>query len=226
MKRGLSQEGLKLIACITMVIDHVGAVLIPWLPLRIIGRLTFPIFCFLISEGAVHTRHPGKYALRLGLAAILAELPFDYCFYGAIYWGRQNVMVTLLLGFGAVYATRLTANFWLKLLSAAPFVIVSMFTKADYGMEGVLLVLLFGLTREVPFRHLIQVLGMLLLFLNAKTRILFTLVGIPINLQMLCITAILPIWLYSGEKRSYSKALQYGFYLFYPVHLAILSLLK
>ena len=51
-KRGLSQEGLKLIACVTMLIDHIGAAFVPVLWLRVVGRIAFPIYCFLLAEGA------------------------------------------------------------------------------------------------------------------------------------------------------------------------------
>ena len=90
---GISQEGLKLLACITMLIDHIGATLmirliqetsandasLVWLYylMRIIGRIAFPIYCFLLVEGAAHTRDPKKYGLRLFVGMLLSEIPFD-----------------------------------------------------------------------------------------------------------------------------------------------------
>ena len=104
-KFGLSQEGLKLIACVTMLIDHIGAVFFPYaIGLRIIGRISFPIYCFLLAEGVHHTRSPLKYGLRLLLVAVISELPYDFLFYGRFTWLRNSVMVTLLLGFGAGFA--------------------------------------------------------------------------------------------------------------------------
>ena len=78
---------LKLIAIITMLIDHIAAVLIPsdtmlWLVMRCIGRLAFPIFVFLLVEGFHHTRDVKKYLLRLGAFALISEVPFDLAFYG------------------------------------------------------------------------------------------------------------------------------------------------
>ena len=115
-KKGLSQEGLKLIACITMLLDHIGAVVVmAWFEnssgankgllldlyemLRVIGRLAFPIYCFLLVEGSVHTCDPKRYGLRLLIAAVLSEIPYDLAIYGGISWQNQSVMVTLLLGF-------------------------------------------------------------------------------------------------------------------------------
>lgn len=226
MNRGISQEGLKLFACLTMLMDHIGAVLLPWTPLRIIGRLSFPVFCFLIAEGTFHTRNPGKYGLRLALMAVVAELPFDLCFFGGINWGHQNVMFTLLLGFCAVLASKQVYSFWLKLLSVLPFLIPAYFIEADYGVRGVMLIILFGLTREMRLRPLVQSMGMFLIFMEPYGWPLFRVLGFPVTIQLMCVLAMVPIAMYSGEKQSSSKLLQWGFYLFYPVHMAILCLLQ
>ena len=106
MKRFVSQEGLKLLACMTMFLDHYGAILAPWMiSYRVIGRLSFPVFCFLLAEGAHRTRSPGKYVLRLFIAALISELPFDYAFFGKVFWYNQNVMITLLLGLLELYGS-------------------------------------------------------------------------------------------------------------------------
>lgn len=106
--RGLSSTALKLIAITTMFIDHIGAVLIEggilnggmtlslsdlesfssgsvwWktdLILRLIGRIAFPIFAFLLVEGFLHTRDIKKYGTRLLLFGFLSEIPFDLAVY-------------------------------------------------------------------------------------------------------------------------------------------------
>ena len=80
---GLSTFQLKWIAIITMLIDHIGAVLFPYeLGYRIIGRIAFPIFCFLIVEGFSHTRDVRRYMVRLGIFALISELPYDLAFHG------------------------------------------------------------------------------------------------------------------------------------------------
>ena len=109
--KGISQETLKLIACVTMLIDHIGATLVAptdaiyyayvelytamaWvnLVMRCIGRIAFPIFCFLLVEGAHHTRNPRKYALRLAIGMVLSEIPFDLAFFSDASAGRIRAL--------------------------------------------------------------------------------------------------------------------------------------
>ena len=98
-KFGVSGSALKCIAMASMLTDHIGYVLFPqYLILRMIGRLAFPIYCFLLVEGAMHTGNIRKYEIRLLAFALISELPFDYAFYGGIRWESQNVFLTLLFG--------------------------------------------------------------------------------------------------------------------------------
>ena len=91
---------LKMLAVISMSIDHTGAVLMPdciWL--RIIGRLAFPIYCFLLVQGFRNTSNIKKYIGRLALFAVVSEIPFNLAFYGTIIAEEfRNVFFTLLLG--------------------------------------------------------------------------------------------------------------------------------
>ena len=99
-RAGLSAMTLKYIAMATMLVDHMGYVLFPWiLWLRCVGRIAFPIFAFQIAEGCIRTHDRRRYALRLLLFAVLTEVPFDLAFNGQVlYLGYQNVLWTLLAG--------------------------------------------------------------------------------------------------------------------------------
>lgn len=221
-KRGLSQEGLKLIACVTMLIDHIGAVLCPMVGLRIIGRLAFPIYCFLLAEGSAHTRNPMRYGLRLALCMVLSELPYDLAIYGGFTWQHQNVMVTLLLAFLALEAMKKCPNLPLKLLCTVPFMLAAEWLHSDYGGEGVALVVLFALTRELPNAKLWQFFGMWFLFSPSHLMALNWIGGFSMTVQEWAVLALIPICLYTGRKVTKSKTVQRGFYLFYPVHLLVL----
>ena len=227
MKRFVSQEGLKLLACMTMFLDHYGAILAPWMiSYRVIGRLSFPVFCFLLAEGVHRTRSPGKYALRLFIAALISELPFDYAFFGKVFWYNQNVMITLLLGLLAILAVERMPVVWLKPVAVLLFLLMADILEADYGMHGVLLMLLFGLTDRFPWKRWIQFIGMVLIFADMRSSVLLTVFGVDITLQMFGALAIVPIAFYSGKKHTHNKAVQWGFYLFYPAHLLILHFMR
>lgn len=216
----ISQEDLKLLACVTMLIDHIGAIFFPaaqWL--RIIGRLSFPLYAFLLAEGIHYTRNSLKYGMRLLLVAILTELPYDLLFRGQFTWAKNSVMITLLLGFFGGIASKQFSN-WLKYLAPLPFILLGRFANGTYGMYGVVMIVMFQLTRGFPHTKAVQFLLMILLSLRMA--------GFPgrLGTQVYAIAAMLPIFLYSGEKRSHSKALQWAFTLFYPLHIVILLLIR
>lgn len=225
-KRPLSQEGLKFLACAIMLLDHIGATLIPWGTLRIIGRLAFPIFCFLLAEGAHYTRSPRNYLLRLGIGAILSELPFDLALFGSWSWQHQSVMVTLLLGAMALLAMKRMTQPLLKILVLLLFACLADFMNTDYGGAGVLLIGLFGLTRERKYGWVIQLLGMYLICRWIIPGGVVWFIDRYVFIEIFAILALIPIWLYSGKKSTSSRAVQWAFYLFYPVHLWILYLIS
>lgn len=220
---GLSQEGLKLIACITMLIDHIGAIYFMGVTeLRIIGRISFPIYCFLLVEGGKHTRDPKKYGLRLLIGVLLAELPFDLAFSGSLNFDSCSVMVTLLFGYLSIVAWR-NGKGALRFAVIGLLCLLAEFLRTDYGAIGIAIILLFDLTREIPYGKLWQTGGLAVLCWSGYS-VSVGLLRIPI--QFFAVLAMIPISLYNGRKVTHSKAVQWGFYLFYPAHLLILSLLK
>ena len=221
----ISQEGLKIIACLTMLIDHIGATVIPLPELRMIGRLAFPIFCYLLVEGVHHTRKPLHYVIRLALGALLSELPFDLLFSGRFTWESQSVMLTLLLGFGMVYLMSRAEKQMYKLLYILPFAFAADLLKTDYAGYGILVIAVFALTRHMRGSIALQTLLLAWLFWGMNS-IPVTLFGIQFPIQLLGVAAMLPIWLYSGRKSTASKVVQWGFYLFYPLHILLLYFLK
>lgn len=182
-KWGISGSVLKWFAVITMVIDHFGASVLEtyvmnvwgrsplgnlfsdhWNELlrvdrilRYIGRPAFPIFCFLLVEGFLHTRDVKKYAMRLGIFALISEIPFDLAVRGKFFdWQYQNVYVTLLLGLLTIWALKTQKDVWyLRLVIAAAGCALGELVHCDYGAMGVALIVVLYLMRESRFQQCI-----------------------------------------------------------------------
>lgn len=250
MRKGYSQEGLKLLACISMLLDHIGYTIVyPFyldacmvngvdmlgaaMPpaakklyglyklLRMIGRLAFPIFCFLLVEGFHRTGNRKKYALRLAVGALLSEIPYNLLVSGQPFWRQQSVMVTLLLGFGALWVMHACRNVYLRPVAVIPFALAAEFLMADYGWAGVAMIALFGLSLYLPNRNLVRFFGMVILAHYTPGRVL-QFGGISIPMQVFSALSILFIASYDGRKKTTSRAAQWGFYLFYPLHMLAL----
>ena len=172
-RNGISGMTLKIIALLLMFIDHAALIFfagtIWYLPGRILGRISFPIFCFLIVEGYCHTRSVRRYAGRLFLFALISEIPFDYAFFGRIvYMGYQNVFFTLFLGLLALACYDVAAGWgirgdekWMELslnrkviYSAAAkgmiilILLAAWFFHTDYNAFGVVLILVLYIGRN------------------------------------------------------------------------------
>ena len=200
---------LKLLAMLAMTADHIGAVFFPEIPLlRWIGRLAMPVLCFFIGEGLRHTRSPRRYLLRLTGFALLSELPFDLAFYGGIEWGHQNVYFTLALGLLALWAIQSRGmEGCLLALTAA---LAAELLGCDYGMYGVLLILLLDRFHSARSEQLAGAALLNLAFFGLQTQTL-SLIALPL------------LWLYNGKRGRDDRRL---FYLYYPAHLCVLGILR
>lgn len=224
VKRGLPQEGLKFIACITMLLDHIGAVFLPGVGLRVIGRLSFPIYCFLLAEGAYYTHSRKEYSLRLLVGLLLSEIPFDLLFFGRLTFAHQSVMVTLMLGFLYAAAMNHVPSRGYRILLLFPFAMLAELLSSDYGGWGVAMIGMFVITRESRYKWWSQILWLAVLsWMIGGMTIDVGPVEIPI--QLFSVAALIPISLYDGHKRTNNIWIRRGFYLFYPVHLFVLFLL-
>lgn len=239
-RKGISQEVLKLIACATMLIDHIAASLVwqimrntpgggsdelwvAYRTMRVIGRIAFPIYCFLLVEGFCHTRDVKKYIARLGIGVLLAEIPFDVVFFGGWTWENQSVMVTLLLGCLMMVAMERGKGFW-KFVMIAPFYIAAELLKTDYAGLGIAIIAVFALTRGVRHEKLLRVIGLGLLLVPGMRTLQIG--SLWFRMESFAMLALIPIFCYDGRKLTQSKAVQWAFYLFYPAHLAVLWMLE
>lgn len=230
-KIGLNAAVLKWIAIVTMAIDHVGAVILEayvlnawggsplgsrfadqWqeiyqfdLLLRNIGRVAFPIFCFLLVEGFVHTRNVQRYAISLGIFALISEIPFDLSLHiMPCYWSHQNVYVTLLLGLLTLCAIHRWEKMPLLRIAAAVIgAALAELLHVDYGAFGVLLIVVLYVLRR---RRLVQCIAGAVCCAWEHTAVL----------------AFLLLYFYDGTR---GKQPKWFFYWFYPVHLLLYTVI-
>ena len=216
---------LKLIAMISMVFDHAGDMFFPdvmW-P-RMIGRLAMPIFSFFIAEGFSHTRDRKKYLCRLGIFALISEIPFDLAFEGKIGFSHQNIMLSFFLAVVALMlydwiqgGTKSEENHAsigktvLGVIAVAAIAALSLLLRADYTIFAVIAVFLFYVLRQ---KHPLVRTGVGVAFL-ALTR----------TVGYYCTTGLsfIPLAMYNGKK---GKGLKWLFYGFYPGHLLLLAAIK
>lgn len=176
--------------------------------LRCIGRLSFPIFCFLLTEGARYTRDIRKYMIRLGGFALISEIPYDLAFHGkAVDPGYQNVFFTLLLGLILIYMLERSAELPLKAVEILAVMSAADFLRTDYSFKGILLIAVFYLLREN-------------LWLKTACAAVWNFLWNG-SIQGYGALAMLPIAMYNGER---GRKMKYFFYVFYPAHLIVLFL--
>lgn len=208
---GLNAFALKMIALVTMVIDHVGAVLMPEsIALRIIGRIAFPVYAFLITEGFFHTKDVKKYMKRLLVFAFLSEIPFDLAVSGEfLEFEHQNVFFTLFGGLFLMYLYNRQTTTGEKIIAVLLVTTLGDVLRTDYGAWGILMIFCFYIFREKFWAKLISVSCINVLAFG--------------YIQSYAVLAFVPIALYNGKK---GPGLKYFFYWIYPVHLLVLYIIK
>ena len=211
MTKELSGSWLKMIAMLSMTIDHLAYYYgceNPYLYelMRTIGRIAFPTFAFLLAEGFVHTRDKSKYMINLFVFALLSEVPWMLLNHD----GSHNVLFTLLAGILGMHIIENSRNRWTTMAFVALVGAATVFADTDYSWRGYGLVLIFYMFRGRPD--------------------LQTLFGIPLMYEygiMGIMMAFAVIWFYNGERGFIrGKAWKYAFYAFYPVHLMLIYCLR
>lgn len=220
----LTSQNLKLIALITMTLDHIGAVLLPqFLVLRVIGRIAFPIYSFLIVNGFFYTRNWKKYLMRLFMFAGISEVCFDLTFFGkAIYWGYQNVYFTLGLGLLMIALlekirtknenrlSRLYWNMWIEVLVVLLVCGIAWMIQSDYHIFGILMIYGFYQFRTINWNAILYQ-----AIINA------ILMG---GVQGFAVMALPVIGMYNGKPGT--TKMKWMFYLYYPLHLMVIYFIK
>lgn len=250
---------LKLVACITMLIDHIGAgLLYPairygvydgnlsavqvrtfYIILRLIGRIAFPIFAFLLVEGFFHTKSRIKYALNLLIFGLISEVPFDLMFYAEdevfninimealtanryILMNQCNVYFTLLFGLLTIWGIdsvkaffeQKNLNRFLYLISVVPICAagsyVAYYLNTDYDLHGVILITIFYLLKQF------NIIGLLAGYAYIST----------LSIEFASLPGFILMFLYNGKRGPKIGNLKYLFYIYYPVHLLIIYICR
>lgn len=221
-KFGISAAVLKWIAVVTMVIDHFAAS-VYWqmgqgyhyeiyYVMRKIGRIAFPIYCFLLVEGFFHTRNAAKYLRNCFLFALISEIPFNMAIFGEVFYRYgQNVYFTLCIGLCALIvldryrARHGTGYMLLKLVVIVAAAFAGEVLDVDYHWKGVLFIVMFYYIR------------------NMQEWVRNTAVICAFASEITAPLAVIPIHFYNGER---GRQLKYLFYAVYPVHLSVLGLVR
>lgn len=243
IQKRLNGNQLKLIAVVSMVIDHIGLELVGrgillrlpsesadyqkwyllYLMMRTIGRMAFPIYAYLLVEGYTHTGSWKKYAARLGVLAVLSEIPFDLLASGQILsWSAQNVFFTLSAGLLMMKTLDLVRRSeWmilkpemgslLQLLVIGITCILAWIIKADYDYAGILLIAIFYWFRGTAEK---QCLAGLIWYAWTFQK-WYYICGYLLGFMLL--------YLYNGRRGN--RKWKYGFYAVYPAHMLVLVLI-
>ncbi len=220
----LSGNQLKIIALITMTLDHVGLQLLPQYPiLRVIGRLAMPLFAYMIAEGCRYTRNRSRYLLSIASMATVCQLVYFFAM-GSLY---QCILVTFSLSICLIYVIDIAKSkgkliYWLTAIATTVLVIfictylpvmlaASTDFAVDYGIWGVLLAVFIYFAPD-RFKVLATALALIPLSITYG------------GVQWYCLISCLLLLLYSGKR---GKApMKNLFYIYYPTHLVVIYFLS
>lgn len=210
---------LKMIAIVSMFIDHLGyAIFSKFSYFNYIGRLAFPIFAFQISEGYTHTKNLKRYFFRLFLFALISQVPF--MLFTSIISDKYslNIFFTLLIGLACIFMYDKCKNKFLSIIACIALAIIADITHCDYGFYGISIILIFHIFKSN--------------FINAS--IFFTVATgikylIPIikygfnNIYLyLFICTLIPSLFLAAYNNKKGRNTKYLLYLFYPLHLLLI----
>lgn len=240
MRIQTTSMSLHIMAMVFMLCDHLWGTIVPgndWL--TCIGRVSFPIFAFLIVEGYFHTKNIRKYVYRLLAFAVLSEIPFNLVMGSNIFYPiHQNVLWSFLISIGLIRLNekaKATGKLGIQICAGCGTVIlgyiIGILTMVDFYHAGILTVLTFYFFRQRKWWCYIgqflclwyinmEQLGGLAYEIHFGGQTYFLL------RQGFALLALIPIWLYQGKQGYHNKILQYTYYAFYPFHLLILGIIK
>lgn len=248
MKKPLNSNALKYIAIIAMLIDHIAWAFVPFSSalgqiMHFIGRFTAPIMCYFISEGYFHTKDVKKYIFRIGIFAIISQLPFviaekltsppimivdgKLSLNPELFIPSFNVMFTLMLGLIALALWNIEIiEKPLRIMIVISLCFISL--SCDWMCFSVLWILFFGIYRNDYKGKWISYYCIALssMAIAISTNILS---GLPLWRNFWQLGLLFPpfiIGLYNGERGNRNPFHKWFFYIFYPLHLLVIGIIK
>lgn len=243
---------LKWIAFICMVMDHIAAMFYDYyvwnddcyIAFRLIGRIAFPIFAYELVESFHHTKHKGKHFLRIGILALVSEIPFDIALGSTPFTLQaQNVCITLFLGFLMLWITNINWSKWYYergmktkwfnhyitgctvVTITAVFALIARFFRSDYSWKGIVLIMMLDFARRRKYKKVWQVIAFMPFLLIQYTDVIW--IGIALSLAF-----ILTVEFDRKERNNVmARALKSNFSraicrICYPLHLTVLIVIK
>lgn len=243
-KLSFSGSTLKIIAIISMIIDHFSVIIlgniapidfwgvslqrissligfnkfifILYWTMRVIGRISFPIFAFLLVEGFRHTRNVKKYALRLGIFALISEIPYDLALFNSLFYIKnQNVFfllfISLLVISGIEYINKNFRG------------VIALLFKLGLILAG----MSFATVLSVNYKYIGILTIVLIYFIINKGKVISTSIGclflsVTMKFEIFSFISLIPIKFYNGKK---GLDIKYLFYILYPAHLLLLYII-
>ena len=234
LKAGLNSNQLKLIAITAMTVDHLIWTLFPgystqWYVVlcHILGRLTAPIMWFFIAEGYHHTRSVKKYALRLFILAVISHFAYNFCFGIPLLPFQTGIFnqtgVVWSLAWGLVLLWIYDASGWKDWQKTLSLILVCFVTfPCDWSCIAAMALLFMGLNRG-HFKAQMQ--WMMVWSVVYALVYFFFIDKVYALIQLFTCLCIPLLGLYNGQRGSW-KGMGKVFYAFYPVHLALLGILR
>ena len=225
----MSSFALHIIAMIFMLCDHMWATILDYESLTCIGRIAFPIFAFLITEGYIHTSNINKYIKRMVIFAIITEIPFNLMVSASpIYPFHQNVLWTFVISLLTLKYLNFdnTKNIFKSILIIILAIIIATITMCDYFGAGVMMVVGFYIFRKSKLLQLLMMIYVNMILIQGYSY--------PIDIagytyyfpqQGFAVLSLIFIWLYNGKQGYHAKWFKIFCYAFYPLHMLILYIL-
>ena len=231
----LSAFELKILACLFMLIDHIGVVLFPqyeWM--RIVGRLSYPLFAFCIAEGCRYTKNKLRRFLSVFVLGVICEIAFVVT--QGMYIG--NILLTFSISILLIYLLQYAKKKYLEntkngvllfALFAVSIVLTFVFCRyvgVEYGFFGVMTPVFVTLfddeSKDGDNKYKNKSKRFVSCLLFAVSLLMMSLLNPPLgSIQLWCLLSVLLVLLYNGQKGRYS--FKYGFYLFYPIHILVIQ---